>query len=94
MSQDGLENLENLNTLNVAGNLIESIDEFKRLEKLPSLFHLTISDQSLLATNPLCKKNINYQCDVKKFLPQLQTLDGFKNNNLYIQGYFFVLSGF
>jgi Leucine-rich repeat (LRR) protein len=74
LKKDGLENLENLKSLNLAGNHLDSVQEFYKIKNLENLTQLYLTDEKLSATNPICNKN--YRMDIFKILPKLEIIDG------------------
>ena len=72
--KDGLESLESLKSLNLAGNHLDSIQEFYKLTNLEHLTQLYLIDEKTGASNPMCSKN--YKIDIFKVLPRLEIIDG------------------
>ncbi len=82
--KDGLEGLENLRSLSLAGNHIDSYDEFYKLSNLDNLRQLTLVSSKLNGTNPICERSVrDYKAEISGRLPQLELIDGesFKQNS-------------
>jgi hypothetical protein len=75
----GLESLESLRSLNLAGNHLDSVDEFYKLRGLDNLTQLTLTDLRLNASNPVCQSGRwqkHYKAEISRLLPQLELIDG------------------
>lgn len=68
--------MEGLRSLNLAGNHLDSIDEFVKLKGLENLKILTLNDKKISASNPLCQKYRDYRGEISKILPRLEQIDG------------------
>lgn len=76
INKDGLESLVQVKVINLAGNLIDNLNEFSKLKDLSSLNQLILTDSSILATNPVCQKVPNYKQHLTGILPNLEYIDG------------------
>ena len=73
--------MESLKSLNLAGNHLDSIQEFYKIKNLENLKQLYLTDDKLSASNPVCTKN--YKIDIFKILPNLEIIDGTFRINYY-----------
>ncbi len=73
-----MEGLENLRSLNLAGNHIDSCEEFSKLKNLDSLRQLTLTNSKMNASNPICQQKAgrDYKWEISRVLPQLEIIDG------------------
>ena len=61
--------------LNLSGNYLHSVQEFKKLTDARDLNQLKLVDKIKKSTNPLCN-NSNYIQDIHQILPNIEIIDG------------------
>lgn len=81
---DGLEDLEVLQLLNLSGNYLHNVAEFKKLTDAKDLNQLKLIDKKNNTTNPICTSNPNYIQDIHQILPQVEIIDGNFETNLIV----------
>ncbi|XP_061078343.1 leucine-rich repeat-containing protein 61-like isoform X5 [Conger conger] len=70
-----ISNCDSLQSLNVAGNLISSIDNLKCLQSLRQMESIRLKDNTYNYTNPVCK-NSSYRNILLEIFPNLKAVDG------------------
>ncbi|KTF88063.1 hypothetical protein cypCar_00023789 [Cyprinus carpio] len=70
-----LSNCESLQSLNVAGNVIPSVDNLHALKPLKKLESIRLKDNTYNYTNPACKNSL-YRTLILEMFPNMKVLDG------------------
>ncbi|XP_035251958.1 leucine-rich repeat-containing protein 61-like isoform X2 [Anguilla anguilla] len=74
-SLESICNCDSLQSLNVAGNLISSIENLQCLQSLRKIESIRLKDNTYNYTNPICK-NSSYRNVLLEMLPSLKVVDG------------------
>ncbi|KAI5100503.1 leucine-rich repeat-containing protein 61, partial [Silurus meridionalis] len=73
--REPLSSCESLQNLNMAGNLISSIDSLHALKTLRKLESIRLKDNTYNYTNPVCK-NPTYRNTILEIFPSIKVFDG------------------